>query len=131
MTDTAAETEHRPGEITIRGTRYIWERHASDAHVIDLVMLQDESQALAACGALVLAYPRFAKRARFKRSVSRAAAVLYELLVEAGWEVGDILRAGMHAFAWLSDRLPINPRSEEVEEAVDFTEPPPEITPGG
>jgi hypothetical protein len=132
-TDTDTDTDGRDlsREITIRGKRYIWEQHASGAHVIDLVMLQDDSPTLAACGALVLAYPRFASRAGFKRSVSKAAGKLYDLLVANGWEVGDIMRAGTHAFSFLAEDLPVTPKDEGVEEALDFSEPQPASTPAG
>ena len=118
-------------EITIRGERYIWERHTSGAYLIDLMLLKGESDALAAAGALVLAYPRFARRARFRRSISTAAETLYDLLVEDGWEAGQILQAGMHAFAWLATQLPPTASSEEVEDAVGFSEAPGGDTPAG
>lgn len=118
-------------EITIRGERYIWERHTSGAYLIDLMLLKGESDALAAAGALVLAYPRFARRARFRRSIGTAAEALYDLLVQDGWEASDILRAGMHAFAWLASQLPPTASSEEVEEAVGFSEAPAGDTPAG
>lgn len=123
------EGKHLPGEITVCGTRYIWERHTSGAYIIDLMLLKGESEALAAAGALVLAYPRFARRARFGRSVSKAAESLYDLLVSEGWAANEILRAGMHAFAWLATQLPPTASSEEVEDAVGFSEPPAESTP--
>jgi len=116
-------------EITVRGTRYIWERHTSGAYLIDLMLLKGQSETLAAAGALALAYPLFARRARFGRSVSEAAERLYDRLVSEGWAADEVLRAGMHAFAWLATQLPPTASSEEVEEAVGFSEPPADDTP--
>ena len=117
-------------EITNRHDRYIWERHASSAYLVDLMMLQGDSTTLAAAGALVLAYPRFAKKARFKRSVPDAAERLFAYLEEQGWDVGEIMEAGSHAFQWLAGQLPPTSGSDEVKEATDFSEAGPEDTPG-
>ncbi len=118
--------EKLPNEITVRGHRFIWERHCSDAYLIDLMILADDSEALALCGALILAYPRMAKSARFKRNVGEAAERLYGFLAQQGWEPKQIMEAGGHAFEWLSKQLPATASNPEVKEIADFTEPKPE-----
>ena len=70
----------KPREMTVRGTRYIFERHASGAYHVDLLMMGDESNTLTACGALVLAHPLLAKKAGFRRSVPKAAEQLFGYL---------------------------------------------------
>lgn len=118
-------------EITVRGHRFIWERHTSDAHLIDLMILADDSEALGLCGALVLAYPRMGRTARFKRNVGDAATRLYAALTDQGWSPAEIMEAGGHAFRWLAGQLPPTASSPEVEEAENFTEPTPDDGSGG
>jgi len=118
-------------ETTVRGTRYIWERHGSGAHLVDLMLLHGDSDTLAASGALVLAYPRFARAVKFKRNLPDAAGALFDYLVAKGWEVGDIMQAGMHAFVWLAAQLPPTSGSDEVKEAEDFSGPRPGDMPAG
>jgi len=130
-TETEAQVDDLPGEITIRGKRYVWERHTPGAYFLDLMLQGDKSTALTACGALVLAYPRFAARAGFRRDLVAAAERLYELLVAAGWTASDIMRAGMHAYRWAADEVPLGPSSEEVKDEVDFSEAQQESTSAG
>ena len=121
----------KPREMTIRGTRYIFERHASGAYHVDLLMMGDDSSTLTACGALVLANPLLAKKAGFRRSVPKAAEQLFGYLTgKLGWTVGDVLEAGNHAFRWCAEQVPVTSGSEEVKEATDFSEAGQEGMPG-
>lgn len=120
-----------PGEFTRGGRRYIYERHASAAHFIDLMLLRDDSETLSAAGALVLAFPGFARKARFRHSVAKSAAVLYDILVQDGWTTREILQAGIHATGWLVDQAPPLRGSEDAQEAEDFSEDPADSTPAG
>lgn len=126
-----SEAEYLPGEITVKGQRFIWEKHASGAFSIDLMLLRNDSEMLAACGALVLAYPRMAKSARFKRNIGDAAQRLYEQLIAEpnNWTANEIMTAGMHAFNWLAADLPVTASDDEVKETEDFTAPTPDDGP--
>lgn len=121
-------------EISIKGKRYVYERHASGAYHIDLLMMGDDSSTLAACGALVLALPLFAKKASFRRSVPKAAEKLFGYLTEhpkgPQWSVAEVLEAGNHAFTWCAAQVPVTSGSDEVEEAKDFSEAGQDDTPG-
>lgn len=130
-TTESADGRDLAREITVHGHRFIWERHASDAYLIDLMLLKGESETLAMTGALVLAYPRMARTARFRRNLGDAAERLYNALVEQGWSVAEIMQAGMHAFVWLAGHLPPSPKDPEVEEAVGFSGAQPASTPAG
>ena len=132
--ETKPETKpppHLPGEITVGGKRLIWERHSSGAFLVDLMLMQGDSETLTATASLVLAYPKFARASRFKRNLGEAAARLYDYLESKGWDIGDILRAGRHAFVWLANQLPPTSGSDEVIEAEDFSEPRQDDTPAG
>lgn len=121
----------KPAEMTIRGKRYIFERHASGAYHIDLLMMGDDSPTMTACGAIVLANPMLAKKARFKRNVAKAAEAMYAHLTSGlGWSVAEVLEAGNHCFAWCALQVPLTSGSDEVQEAVDFSEAGPDSTPG-
>jgi hypothetical protein len=118
-------------EITVNGERIIWEMHKGQAYSLDCMMLHSESTTLGLCGAIVLCHPLWSKKARMRRSVADAAERMMEVLIEKGWSMPDIIRAGSHALAYLMVRLPPTPGSEDVEEAKVFTEPAPESTSAG
>jgi hypothetical protein len=110
--------------VTVKGkpNRIVFERHTSSLYIMDMMMLMGESKVLAAAAALVLVQPRMAAAVKFKRDLATSAEKLYDHLEAKGWDIDAIMRAGMHAYAWLAPQVPVTASSPEVDEMVGFSE---------